>query len=74
MAFWIQDIQKDLGITIIMVEHDMKLVSAVSNRVMALNQGRILAMGTSAELQSDAEVIRAYTGGEPEPAVAEAVP
>jgi branched-chain amino acid transport system ATP-binding protein len=65
MAFWIDDIKKDLGITIIMVEHDMKLVSAVSDRVMALNYGRILAMGTAAEVQSDPEVIRAYIGGEP---------
>ncbi len=64
MAFWIEDIKKDLGITVIMVEHDMKLVSAVSDRVMALNYGRILAMGTSAEVQSDPEVIRAYIGGE----------
>ena len=65
MAFWIDDIKKDLGITVIMVEHDMKLVSAVSDRVMALNHGRILALGTAAEVQSDAEVIRAYIGGEP---------
>ena len=65
MAFWIDDIKKDLGITVIMVEHDMKLVSAVSDRVMALNYGRILAMGTSSEVQSDPEVIRAYIGGEP---------
>ena len=68
MGFWIQDIQRDLGITIIMVEHDMKLVAAVSDRVMALNQGRILAMGTAAEVQGDAEVIRAYIGGAPEAA------
>jgi len=65
MAFWIEDIKKDLGVTIIMVEHDMKLVSAVSDRVMALNYGRILAMGTAGEVQSDPEVIRAYIGGEP---------
>ena len=65
MAFWIDDIKQDLGITVIMVEHDMKLVSAVSDRVMALNYGRILAMGTAAEVQSDPEVIRAYICGEP---------
>jgi branched-chain amino acid transport system ATP-binding protein len=46
----------------------MKLVSAVSDRVLALNQGRILSTGTSAEVQSDPEVIRAYIGGAPEPA------
>jgi branched-chain amino acid transport system ATP-binding protein len=65
MAFWIDDIKKDLGITIIMVEHDMKLVHAVSDRVLALAQGSVLALGTSAEVQGDPEVIRAYIGGEP---------
>jgi branched-chain amino acid transport system ATP-binding protein len=64
MGFWIEDIKKDLGITVIMVEHDMSLVSAVSDRVMALNYGRVLAMGQPADLQSDLEVIRAYIGGD----------
>ena len=64
MGFWIEDIKKDLGITVIMVEHDMTLVSMVSDRVMALNYGRVLAMGTPSEVQSDPEVIRAYIGGE----------
>ena len=48
-----------------MTASSLKLVSAVSDRVMALNYGRILAMGTAAEVQSDPEVIRAYIGGEP---------
>jgi branched-chain amino acid transport system ATP-binding protein len=64
MGFWIEDIKKDLGITVIMVEHDMSLVSSVSDRVMALNYGRVLAMGTPSEVQNDPEVIRAYIGGE----------
>jgi branched-chain amino acid transport system ATP-binding protein len=64
MGFWIEDIKKDLGITVIMVEHDMNLVSAVSDRVMALNYGRVLALGTPLEVQRDPEVIRAYIGGE----------
>ena len=46
VAFWIDDIKNDLGITVIMIEHDMSLVSAVSNRVLALNNGRMLALGT----------------------------
>ena len=63
MAFWIQDIQKDLGITVLMVEHDMSLVSKVSNRVLAMNQGEVLAVGTAAQVQSHPAVIEAYLGG-----------
>ena len=48
MAFWIEDIQKELGITVLMVEHDMNLVSRVSDRVLALNEGRVIAEGTPA--------------------------
>jgi branched-chain amino acid transport system ATP-binding protein len=64
VAFWIDDIKNDLGITVIMIEHDMSLVSAVSDRVLALNNGRTLALGTTAEVQADPAVIEAYLGGE----------
>jgi len=63
MAFWIQDIKNLLGITVLMVEHDMSLVSAVSDRVMALNYGRPIATGTPAEVEAHPEVVRAYLGG-----------
>ena len=63
MAFWIEDIKNLLGISVLMVEHDMKLVAAVSDRVLALNFGRPLATGTPLEVQSHPEVIRAYIGG-----------
>ena len=64
VAFWIDDIKNDLGITVIMIEHDMSLVSAVSNRVLALNNGRMLALGTPKEVQSNPAVIEAYIGSD----------
>ena len=62
MAFWIQDIKPELGISVLMVEHDMSLVSKVSDRVLAMNQGEVLALGTPREVQADASVIEAYLG------------
>jgi branched-chain amino acid transport system ATP-binding protein len=62
MSFWIRDIRSELGITVLMVEHDMSLVSRVSDRVMALNYGRELTTGTPAEVQSHPEVVAAYLG------------
>ena len=63
MAFWIQDIRTLLGVTVLMVEHDMSLVSAVSDQVLALNYGRPIAMGTAREVQDHPDVIKAYLGG-----------
>jgi branched-chain amino acid transport system ATP-binding protein len=63
MAFWIQDIRTLLGISVLMVEHDMSLVGAVSDRVLALNYGRVVACGTCQEVQAHPDVIKAYLGG-----------
>ena len=62
LAFWIDDIRSDLGITVVMIEHDMALVSAVADRVICMAQGRMLATGTAAEVQAHPDVIAAYLG------------
>jgi len=62
MSFWIRDMKSELGITVLMVEHDMSLVNRVSDRVIALNYGKVLAMGSPAEVQSHPDVVAAYLG------------
>jgi branched-chain amino acid transport system ATP-binding protein len=51
-----------LGVTVLLVEHDMKMVMGVSDRVVCLSQGRVIASGAPAEIQRSPEVIRAYLG------------
>lgn len=70
VAFWIEDMQKDMGLTILMVEHDMSLVSQVSDRVLAIADGRQLAMGSAEEVQNHPDVISAYLGVEEEESAA----
>ena len=62
MAYWIDDIKNLLGITVLMVEHDMGLVSKVSDRVLAMSQGEVLAMGSASEVQNHPGVVEAYLG------------
>jgi len=62
VSFWLEDIKHDLGVTLVMVEHDMNLVGQVADRVMAINDGRLLTIGTPDEVRANADVQQAYLG------------
>ncbi len=64
MIFWIKDIQTDLGISILLIEHDMKMVMDISSRVLAINFGKPVTLGTPEEVQQNKEVLKAYIGEE----------
>ena len=64
LAFWIMDIKEELGITILLVEHNMKFVNQLSDRLLALDFGAVIAQGTPKEVLENPEVMKAYLGEE----------
>ncbi|MBI4259989.1 MAG: ABC transporter ATP-binding protein [Actinobacteria bacterium] len=72
MARYILDIREEMGITQILVEHDMGVVMDLADEVAVLDFGRLIARGRPEEIQGDPEVIRAYLGGSRDARVAAA--
>lgn len=64
LAFWIEDIKEDFGITILLVEHNMRLVMDVSDSITALDYGRVSANGEPEEVIKNPDVIKSYLGEE----------
>ncbi|WP_338741965.1 ABC transporter ATP-binding protein [Haloplanus salilacus] len=59
----IEEVKRELGLTFVLIEHDMEIVFRVSDRIVVLNRGRVIAEGTPDEIRGDPEVQEAYLGG-----------
>ncbi|SHH67604.1 ABC transporter ATP-binding protein [Halobaculum gomorrense] len=59
----VEALQEDLGLTILIVEHDMEIIFRIADRILVLNRGQVIADGTPEEVQQSEQVQEAYLGG-----------
>lgn len=59
----VEELQESLGLTILVVEHDMEIIFRIADRILVLNRGAVIADGPPSEVQGDPEVQEAYLGG-----------
>ena len=59
----VEQLQEELGLTILIVEHDMEIIFRIADRILVLNRGQVIADGTPEEVQESERVQEAYLGG-----------
>ena len=59
----IEEVKRELGLTFVLIEHDMEIVFRISDRIVVLNRGQVIAEGTPEEIKGDSAVQEAYLGG-----------
>ena len=64
MSFWIRDMKTELGVTVLMVEHDMRLVMGLADHVVVMHHGEKIADGETDRVRADPQVVAAYLGQE----------
>lgn len=62
LVIWLKDIQEVFGVTLLVIEHDMRVVMDISDQVLVINFGKPIARGKPEEVQSHPEVLKAYLG------------